>query len=388
MSDRDRQPAEAEGDPLIGEIVADRYLIRELLGVGGMGRVYRAVQLDLERPVALKFLDHDLGLNSRQVERFHQEALAASRLDHPGVAMIHDHGEWEDRRYLVMELLRGQSLYQLTKQEGPLTYGRVVAILAQVCDVLEEAHDAGLVHRDMKPENIMVTKGRRGTERVKVVDFGLASMMWQYTRDREEGPLTISGTPFYMSPEQCRGAVVDHRSDIYALGVILYELIAGRPPFVDPQPAKVLLGHLYANPPTINAPYAHPATASLEVLCRDALAKVPDQRPQSAALFRDRMLVALGLLPEQVDDPVSGSSWREAELPTLNTNMPAAQGVNSPGRVLIFASNEDTGHTLADVLQAAGYQAEVGDPEDASVQGPGKSGLQARILELDGEEPV
>ena len=162
-----RPHPEAEKDPLLGQLVADRFLIRSLLGKGGVGRVYSAVQLALERPVALKLLDAPGGLDEERVERFRREARASSRLNHPGVAAVYDFGDWEGQPYIAMELVKGKTMYEVFAAEYPLSAPRVVDILCKVCDVLDVAHRAHIVHRDLKPENVMVLEpeGVAGAER-------------------------------------------------------------------------------------------------------------------------------------------------------------------------------------------------------------------------------
>ena len=347
-------PTPPAADPMLGEIVADRYLIRGVLEEGGMGTVYRAVQLDLERSVALKLLAPSLAADQRQKDRFHQEAISASRLDHPGVVVVHDHGEWEGQLYLVMEFLRGWTLRQLMEAEAPLEPLRVVSLLAQVADALAVAHEAGVVHRDLKPENIMICPGREGTERIKVVDFGLAALLgqddWAHT---PEGAL-LSGTPRYMSPEQCRGARVGTASDLYSLGVILYELLCGRPPFVSDNAAQVVLGHLYGEPPAPAPEDGGEVTAALAALAMDALAKDADQRPASAGAFQERLLAAVGLGGARKDETPAVKSV-SAVHPVVDL-LPTLADIPGPLKVRIVAGSEQVARALAAVLEHAGIQ--------------------------------
>ena len=354
-------------DPLVGEIVADRYLIRGMLDQGGMGLVYRAVQLGLERQVALKLLDPSVASDQRQVDRFHREAVSASRLDHPGVAVVHDHGEWEGHLFLVMELLRGATLRQLMVHEAPLEPVRVVSLLAQVADVLTAAHDAGVVHRDLKPENIMICPGRTGTERVKVVDFGLAAILGQDDWAHAPRGRLLSGTPRYMSPEQCRGARVETSSDIYSLGVVLYELLCGRPPHAGDSAAQVVLGHLYGEAPVPARDDGAPVHAGLAALALCALAKVPAGRPASAEVFRDRLLAAVDLQTDRAPEAPANSQVEAKQpaelLPTL-AHLPAL-------RVRVVAGSEAVARALCQVLEHAGIRADVeaspGDRGDLAV---------------------
>lgn len=283
-------------DPLVGALVAGRFLVEAPIAVGGSGRIYRAHQVGLDRDVALKVLHPHLALDPTQHARFHREALAASRLRHPSAVVVHDFGEWEGRLFLAMELILGRSLGQLVDEEHPLPTSRFEALLGPVCEVLEEVHAAGILHRDVKPENILVATRPDGSPCVKLVDFGLVMGLAALP---SSGPrLTplgvVSGTPEYMSPEQCRGAGYGPTSDLYSLGAVLYELIAGEPPFVGSTPMDVFLQHLYATPkpPSSTRPPGEVPPA-LDALVLRALAKSPDERPPSARAFRTALAAAV-----------------------------------------------------------------------------------------------
>ena len=225
--------ARGESDEYIGRTLARKYQVEALIGEGGMGKVYRARQLALDKVVVLKVLRHTLLGDDRTVARFKREAKAASRLNHPNSISILDFGQTEDGAlFIAMEFVPGQDLHTVLSKDGPLPEPRIVRIVSQVLSALYDAHNAGVIHRDLKPENIMVEQRRNEPDFVKVLDFGIAKI-----QDAEgDGPaLTrtgfVCGTPEYMSPEQARGATLDHRSDLYAVGVILYQLISGRLPF-------------------------------------------------------------------------------------------------------------------------------------------------------------
>ncbi|MDW8247659.1 MAG: serine/threonine-protein kinase, partial [Sandaracinaceae bacterium] len=208
-----------------------------------MGKVYRGVQLTLNRSVAIKVIHPHLLHDPSVVARFHAEARAASRLNHPNSVSVIDFGKSEEGLlYLVMEYLEGKDLATLHLEEGPLPFNRIVGILRGVTSVMIEAHALGIVHRDLKPENIFVRR-RAHQDEVKVLDFGLAKM---HHAPPTQATLRghICGTPDYMSPEQARGENVDGRSDIYSLGVILFELLTDRLPYPDENPTKVLLRHI------------------------------------------------------------------------------------------------------------------------------------------------
>jgi serine/threonine-protein kinase len=231
-------------DPLIGQVIADRYRILSLLGRGGMGVVYKAEHVHIGKLVALKLLSGQLAGDPQTVRRFRREAQAVSTLRHPNTVQIFDFGQSARLAYLVMEYLPGQDFGALILEQAPLSFVRVVKICAQVAASVAEAHERGIIHRDIKPENVMIVETPGQTDFVKVLDFGIAKL-----RDPEEhGPATqrghILGTPYYMSPEQIRGDPYDHRVDVYALGAMMYKALAGVPPFVADTPMGVLTQHL------------------------------------------------------------------------------------------------------------------------------------------------
>jgi serine/threonine protein kinase len=239
-------------DSLLGRTLNGRYLIEAKIGEGGFGAVWRGRQLATGRPVALKLLHPHSTRDTTAVARFRREAEACSRLRSPHTVITYDFDETEDGvLYLAMELLRGRPLQEVQTQEGPLPPVRVLRILAQVADALGEAHALGIVHRDMKPENIMV-ENREGQDLVKVLDFGIAKIV--EPTGRPSLALTAVGqtlgTLEFMSPEQLRGQSLDGRSDIYALGILAYEMLTGRLPFEESRgPSDVIAFHLQTTPP-------------------------------------------------------------------------------------------------------------------------------------------
>lgn len=220
----------ARRDPLLGRTLAGRYTLHELLGRGGMGAVYRATQHGLGRQVAVKVVHPELLADGEVIKRFLREAKLCAELGHPNAVAVLDFGQTRSDRlfYLVMERLVGDTLEELLAREGPLPAARIAHIGMQICDLLEAAHDHRIVHRDLKPSNIMVLRGTRDT--VKVLDFGLARRLDGGAPDRT-APGALFGTPAYLSPERALGETGDGRSDLYALGCILYELGTGAPPF-------------------------------------------------------------------------------------------------------------------------------------------------------------
>ena len=289
-------------DPLIDRLIDGRYRIVGPLGAGGMGSVYRAVQVGLEREVALKVLP--LGPAGGQdlefVERFCLEASVTARLAHPNTVTIHDYGRSDDGIfYIAMEYLEGRTLAQLLESEGALSTARVLRIGAQIARGAREAHRHGLVHRDLKPSNVMLVPREEEPDFVKVLDFGLARF---YIGDG--GNLTQTGaflgSPQYMAPELVRGAPATPQSDVYSLGVILYELACGRPPFTAPSSIAVLLEH--ANAPPKRPRLVDPRIpVTLEQVILRAMAKDPRERYASM----DELIAALAEAEAALDLPPS-----------------------------------------------------------------------------------
>src|SRR5579863_203636 len=281
-------------DPLIGRTLPGGYVILELVGIGGMGRVYRAEQTNLGRTVAVKIIHPHLVGEENAAARFITEARAASRLNHPNSVAVIDFGRQDGQLYLVMEFLRGRDLARVAYEEGPLPFRRVVDVLRQVLAALSEAHHLEIIHRDLKPENIILEPTRTGGDFVKVVDFGLAKMRQEATAPSITSPGIVCGTPEYMSPEQGRGDPLDPRSDLYAVGVILYQLLTGRLPFEAESPTQVVLMHLSTPPPDPRkiAPDRMIGDPLVEVALR-ALAKEPRDRFANADAFAEALVAAL-----------------------------------------------------------------------------------------------
>jgi len=275
-------------DPLIGTTVAARYRVERLLGSGGMGAVYLAEHVHMRKPVALKVLHKELAGVNEVVARFEREAIAAGRIEHPNVAPATDFGKLEDGSfYLVLEYVDGKSLRDLIA-EGPLAWERAVAIARQIVSALVAAHAAGIVHRDLKPDNVMLVAQPDGTERVKVLDFGIARVTLAEPQ-RDVTHLTkvgaVMGTVAYMSPEQALGEEVDERTDLYALGVIVHEMITGRVPFDADSAAQILAKQITQNAP----PLPSGSPAALDALVTELLGKTRVERPPSARAVLERL---------------------------------------------------------------------------------------------------
>ncbi len=238
---------EFSADALLGAVIDDRFEVIEKLGEGGMGAIYKARQLSVDRVVALKILLHDQRGDRISVERFRHEAYLASRLKHPNAIVIHDFGQTGDGLlYIAMEFLSGETLKQRLRRVGPLSLDTSLRVMSQTLRTIAEAHRMGMVHRDLKPDNVFLTEMDGDRDFVKVLDFGIAKLT--AVQDGVESNLTVAGkiygTPNYMSPEQIRGKPVEPQSDLYSLGVIFYEVLAGRLPFVASTPVDVMMMHL------------------------------------------------------------------------------------------------------------------------------------------------
>lgn len=330
------EAAQIVGDPYIGTVLGGRYRISKKLGEGGMGAVYRAEVLEVGHTVAVKLLHERFAADERALKRFEREAQVASRLDHPNSIAILDFGTSAGgASYLVMEYLKGESLDNVLASE-PLSVGQSIRIIRQVLSVLEAAHAMAIVHRDLKPANIFLIDQGQGYNHVKVLDFGIARL-------RRDGGSRVTrtgmvcGTPEYMSPEQARGFELDARSDLYAAGVVLYEMLSGRRPFEGMSPADVMSAQISDTPvaPSVRAPNRN-IPPSLDAIVLWALAKAPEDRLPSAVEFlkvvdtwamvtqADQSAPVLmrcpkcdsGYLPGAERCPECGAEVRQPELPT------------------------------------------------------------------------
>ena len=290
----------------VPQFIAGRFRIEREIGTGGMGTVYLATHLDLERPVAVKIIRPEFAADTDVSDRFLREARTMAKLRHPNAAMIFDAGNLPDgRHFIVMEFVEGETLSQALNREGRFSFTDAIDIATQICDVLEEAHRLGIVHRDLKPSNILL--GKRG---VCVLDFGVAKVLASSAESTathaSTGSGQLIGTPRYMSPEQCLGQRVGARSDLYSLGVLLYEMLAGRPPFVDPLQSALLVKQATAAAPPL--PRLRPdIPRALALAVHSLLAKRPDDRPRTAAMAK--MLLERSLVrpegPVAHADPMS-----------------------------------------------------------------------------------
>jgi eukaryotic-like serine/threonine-protein kinase len=282
-----------------------RYRLGEILGQGGMALVYRARDGELDRPVAIKLLADDLAPDEALRRRFLREARLAARLAHPNVVQVYDLGAVDGRPYIVMEYVEGETLAEVLERRGRIPAREAAGLALQVCAGLQHAHEAGLVHRDVKPQNILVSAD--GT--LKIADFGIARSA-QGTRLTEIGD--VLGTAAYLAPEQAAGEEVTAAADIYALGVVFYELLTGRRPYTVETLTQLLLRQ--QEQPVIPvgelAPDVPPALEDIVMRC---LARIPDYRPASAAALADQLAAALSELPTR---PLQRASVATEEAPT------------------------------------------------------------------------
>ena len=330
--------AEADGDPFLGVTVAGRFVITGRLGAGSMGTVYRARQEAVGRDVAVKILRADRAFDAQAKARFSREARAMSLLTSPHTVTVFDFGEVPDPHgdelalggaslYLAMEMLEGESLGNRLKRRSRIEVAGAVRVAREALLSLEEAHEKSIIHRDLKPDNLFLARGPGGEhdEICKVLDFGIAKIQSEVTAvdalETQAG--TVFGTPRYMSPEQAQGRSLDARSDLYSLGVLLYQMLVGRPPFVDEDAVVVMARHIKTVPisPEVAAPDAKIGAALARVVMR-ALAKDPEGRPDSA-----RDLIA------ELDQALAD---REAE---LGGEIPAIVAVIAIGELAIVSAS-------------------------------------------------
>ncbi len=314
-------------DQFIDSILDDKYRIEEKIGEGGMGKVYRATHIHMDNTVAIKILHAHMASDATALERFRREARAAAHIRHPNAVAVTDFGVAKDSgiAYLVMEFLEGVELRAKIKEQKQLDYEESYHIVQQTCLALQAAHSKGIIHRDLKPDNIWLLSSEQGMARVKVLDFGIAKLK----SSSDSGTLTqqgmIVGTPFYMSPEQCKGEELDARSDIYSMGIILYEMLTGQVPFQAATPVGIVLKH--ANePPRPPSELREGIPASVQEVILRALKKLPAERQGSAIELAQEFEIAL--YQAGIELKMLGTRTPQSSFAVTNLSLPQATNQN------------------------------------------------------------
>jgi serine/threonine protein kinase len=370
MENFDSQPGNAGNS--VPQIIASNLRIENLLGRGGMGTVYRATHLTLDRVVAVKVINPEVAMNTDVMQRFAREARLMAKLRHPRAAMIYDSGTLPDGRlFIVMEYVEGMTLADILKRDGKLPYKKAVDIAVSVCDVLSEAHSLGIIHRDLKPANIMLNN-----QGVFVLDFGIAKMLNTDNAQSMQLSMTgnglLVGTPFYMSPEQCLGNPVEARSDLYSLGALLFEMIAGRPPFDDEVLSAVIIKHAMVEAPPIEG-FASDIPPALADVINRLLAKKPEDRPENAAVTKamlERSIAGASTAPSlNLNTPTPTSNTAEniypstqqmnavtaSQMPKALANTQSGTKENKPGGGLKIAAASAGAVILLGALAIGGF---------------------------------
>src|SRR5947209_9536014 len=351
---------EAPVDPLIGHTLDEKYRLDERIGTGGMGTVYRATHLLIDRPVAIKVLSPRYVEDEAAQTRFRREARAAGRIQHTNAVTVTDFGRTaEGLVYIVMELLEGHTLRDVLAREAPLDTARAVSMMLQVGTAGGAAHDAGVIHRDLKPANIFIVQRKDAPPFVKVLDFGIAKLAAEAIDD-DDDPQTLTavgamiGTPRYMSPEQCEGAKLTPASDVYSLGIILYEMLTGTTPFNGTSPIAIAIKHS-STPPRAPREFVASIPVALEELILHALEKRPENRPQDANAFRECLYAVAERLGLEHSASISAPSIES--LKSAGTETPS-------GRLVIDIERLRESRAAALAAQAAAHQMD-GDSQSA-----------------------
>jgi tRNA A-37 threonylcarbamoyl transferase component Bud32 len=319
-------------DPFVGKVIDNRYEIQQRVGEGGMGVVYKARQISIDRVIALKMLNQQMANDPTWVQRFYNEAKACSRLQHPNTIRMFDFGQTSDGRlFMTMEFLDGISLRDALAK-GPLAPQRVVKVLIQCCASLAEAHSIGIIHRDIKPDNVFLLNMAGSPDFVKLLDFSVAKLLEGDRMKTQAG--VVFGTPQYMSPEQGRGLPLDARSDLYALGILAFEMLTGTVPFHDDNPMTVIQMHLHAGVP----PMSDAIPYSVQQIVRRALEKDASRRYQSsgemmqhcqqvfAEVTAGGVSIGAGGMPRTVVAPGPGMGQQPGMAPGLPPGMMPSGG--------------------------------------------------------------
>jgi len=353
---------------MIGRVFLGRYEVQRLLGEGGMGRVYLARQTDLGRQVVVKVMHDHIAADPKFRDRFQRETLLMARFQHPYAVTLYDASLNDPAGpCIVMEYVKGTNLEALLAKNKRLTAPRVGRVMSQLCEVLQAAHDEGMIHRDLKPANLMILDPDTPRERIKVMDFGLAKLVEEaYARKVTDTNIDFAvGTPGYICPEQVRGESMDHRGDIYSVGVMMYELLTGRLPFQGASSMDVLLAHATEAPPSFaELGQAGWVPRAIEELVHDCLAKDPDDRPQSTRDLADRFERGIAAAQAKADSRAQMQALPElpsdapSDAVTLTVDTPAPTSRATPARTATASGRE---------LAALPFQMEAWMPEAIAV---------------------
>jgi serine/threonine protein kinase len=385
-----QMPDPRDRQSYVGRTILGQFRIEEICGTGSMGTVYRATQLEIERQVAVKILHPELANQPEAVLRFHREAKVVSTLSHPNIVHIYLFGHLPDGNlYIIQEFIRGRSL-AADMSRGTIGLRRTLHIVDQVLSAIGEAHANGVIHRDLKPENVMLTSVGDDMDFVKILDFGVAKRITTQTFATRDG--LIFGSPRYISPEAAQGEKVDPRSDLYSVGVVMYQMLSGEPPFESRKPVQVLMDHINAAPPPLRSrPAAIDVPESVEAIVMKLLGKRPEHRYPTAAAVREALIDAArsaGRPPGPVV-PAGASSGPAAQAQSAHSSSPAAGGLQvasaSPAvsAVATPGSREAPERPRVPTAQAAvGF-----DGKPASTTYPGY-GEVVDESELDGDRDV
>jgi serine/threonine protein kinase len=330
---------------MIGRVFLGRYETRRLLGEGGMGRVYLARQLDLGREVVVKVMHDHIAADAKFRDRFQRETLLMARFHHPGAVTLYDASLNDPLGpCIVMEYVKGVNLEGMLAKNGRMSAPRVGRIMGELCEVLQAAHDEGIIHRDLKPANLMVIEPDTPRERIKVMDFGLAKLIeGDISRKVTDTNVDFAvGTPGYICPEQVRGEDMDHRGDLYSVGVMMYELLTGRLPFNGPNSMDILLAHATEHAPTFTelglAGWVPP---EVEELVFDCLAKDPEERPQTARDLADRFDTSLERAQSALDSDAKRPGLRTGSS-HVRPGLPQSRHETSPtGAAVQYATTRE-----------------------------------------------
>jgi len=332
-------------DPLVGRTLDEKYYVEERLGSGGMGKVYRARHLSMDRPVAIKFLRQRFSEDEAARTRLLTEARAAVALRHSNAVSVTDFGQTvEGWVYIVMELLEGRTLREIVSREAPLETARATSIMLQASDAVGAAHQAGIIHRDLKPSNILITQSADQPAVVKVLDFGIAKFFTGNDDDASDldQTNTVIGTPRYMSPEQHNGNELTPATDVYSLGVILYEMLTGMVPFSGSTPAEIAQKHVNDTPHSPREVVAA-IPEDVERIVLHALEKQASDRPPNAAEFRRDLLETanrLGLEHQAIESAPDIETLRDSGVESPSGRLVVDMSRLREKRALSSGSNE------------------------------------------------